>query len=82
MAGMIGVGNNMKADALAGMRRLSDLERAREQTEENLDRQDATDKTQNQMSMTAMGATAGGYAYGPIGAVVGGAVGFLAGSLF
>ena len=87
--GLIGTGNSMKSDALAGMRRISDLEQSRENTEEALDQQDAADKKSNQMTMTSMGAMAGamygakaGSVGGPLFAVIGGAIGFLAGSLF
>ena len=82
MGGLIGTGNSMKSDALAGMRRISDLEQSRENTEEALDQQDAADKKTNQMSMAASGMMIGAQVGGPYGAAIGGAIGFLAGSLF
>jgi hypothetical protein len=89
MAGMLDVGNSVKVNALAGMRRLTDLEKAREDEEEALDRRDAQDKKSNQMTAAGLGAM-GGMALGsqiasvggPAGAVIGGVVGYLAGSLF
>jgi len=89
MGGLIGLGNSMKTDALSGMRRLSELEQKREQTEEALDMQDKADRRNNQITGATMGAMAGaslgakaGSVGGPYGMVIGAAVGFLAGSLF
>jgi hypothetical protein len=96
MAGLIDVGNNVKSNALSGMRRLSDLELAREREEKQLDRQDEADHRSNQMAGASMGAAIGGTAAmgsaamgatlgawaGPVGMAIGAATGYLIGSLF
>jgi hypothetical protein len=96
MAGLIDVGNNVKSSALSGMRRLSDLELAREREEKQLDRQDEADRRSNQMTGAGMGAMAGGTAAmgsaamgvkfgawaGPVGIAAGAIGGFILGSLF
>lgn len=82
MAGLIDVGNNVKSNALSGMRRLSDLELAREREEKQLDRQDEADHRSNQMAGAGMGATVGFIFGGPAGAAIGAAGGYLIGSLF
>ena len=86
MGGMLGVGQNMQANALSGMKRLSDLETSRELTKESLDRKDEQDRKSNQMGMAGLGFAAGsamlgsslGMVAGPIGAIGG----YLLGSLF
>ena len=84
MAGLASIGNNVKTNALSGMRRLSDLERQREQEEKALDRQDKADRQSNQMSGAGLGAMAGAMMYSgnPYAMAAGAIIGFATGSLF
>lgn len=83
MAGLISVGRQYQQQSKQGMQRASDLQQAREKTEDNLDAQDK----QATMSAVGAGAAIGGYMAagsigGPAGMAIGAGVGLLASQLF
>ena len=82
MAGMLGSGQTMRTSALQSMQRYASLD-AKMKADQEASRKlmDAQEQQQNTSLGAAGGAAIGSY-FGPIGTVVGGALGWLAGSLF
>ena len=88
MAGILGTGQGVQNQALAGMQRAATLEQARE----NSDRQAAAAETSQKVSTTVSGAASGAMIGGTatswsgpgavIGAVVGAGVGYLLSEVF
>ncbi len=78
MAGLIGVGRGYASQAGDSFSRLGDMERQRNQANENIEQQEKAGK----MSAVGTGAGMGMMIGGPVGGLIGAGVGLLASSLF
>lgn len=85
MAGLIGLGQNYRNQAMKGLSQVAQMERNREQTNDRIEQQDQ----QGRMSAIGTGAVSGamigakmGGVTGPVGALIGAGVGLLADSIF
>lgn len=75
---LLQLGADTRKQALAGLKSSAEREEQREQANENLKQAER----QQTMSSVGAGASIGMMAYGPVGAAVGAAAGFVIGELF
>ncbi|TQE98721.1 MAG: bacteriocin [Spiribacter salinus] len=86
MAGLIGLGQNYRQQALGGLQQVASMERNREHANDQLEQQESAAK----MSAIGTGASTGAMigmeagmaGGGPVGAAIGAGVGLLASSIF
>jgi len=78
MAGLIGVGRGYANQAGDSFSRLADMERQRNQANQQIEQQEKA----GMMSAIGTGAGIGMMAGGPVGGLIGAGVGLLAGGLF
>lgn len=77
--GLLGLKNQMQGEAVQGLQDLDKQQQQNKMFEEQADQQQKAQRKQSQVGMAAAGAMYGS-SFGPVGTVIGGAVGLIAGS--
>lgn len=77
--GLLGLKNQMQGEALRGLQDLDKQQQQNKMFEDQADQQQKAQRKQSQVGMATTGAMLGS-SFGPVGTVVGGVVGLVAGS--